>query len=217
MYDPFGFHNHINSMMRGFMTDPFADMIGQSNNNNRRNNNNNNGRNNQVASRDPFFSSMSPFERHTQMMMRPTDPFSMMNSMMANFGQMNNMNRIFDQDNLVSTDPNSQIFSSSSVVTYSNSGDGQPKVFQQSKQIRHGPGGVKETREMVRDSTKGLEKVAIGHHIGDKAHVIERQRVGPNGPIEEIVNLENLDEGIWFKNNCKKHLISYKTKKLNLN
>ena len=46
---------------------------------------------------------------------------------------------------------------------------------------------------MVRDSDKGIEKVSIGHHIGDRAHVIERQKLN-GGQIEEIVNLENLDD-----------------------
>jgi len=60
-------------------------------------------------------------------------------------------------------DPNAAVYSSSSVMTYSNTGDGQPKVYQASSQIRQAPGGVKETCQMIR---------------------------------EEIVNLENLDDGI---------------------
>jgi myeloid leukemia factor 1 len=93
---------------------------------------------------------------------------------------------------IINADPNSAVFSSSSVMTYSNGSDGKPVVYQESKQIRQGPGGVKETREMVRDSSKNIEKVSVGHHIGERAHVIERQKL--NGQIEEIVNLENLDE-----------------------
>ena len=79
-------------------------------------------------------------------------------------------------------------------MTYSNTGDGKPKIYQASSQMRQAPGGVKETRKMVRDSEKGIEKVALGHHIGDRAHVIERQKFN-DGPVEEIVNLENLDDG----------------------
>ncbi len=86
------------------------------------------------------------------------------------------------------------MFSSSSVMTYSNNGDGRPKIYQASSQVRQGPGGVKETRQMLRDSEKGLEKVAVGHHIGNRAHIIERKKEH-GGDVEEIVNLENLDDG----------------------
>ena len=92
-------------------------------------------------------------------------------------------------------DPNAAVYSSSSVMTYSNTGDGQPKVYQASSQIRQAPGGVKETCQMIRDSERGIEKVAVGHHIGNKAHVIERRKLD-GGDMEEIVNLENLDDGI---------------------
>ena len=85
------------------------------------------------------------------------------------------------------------VYSSSSVMTYSNNGDGAPKVYQASSQVRQGPGGVKETRQMMRDSEKGIEKVAVGHHIGERAHVIERKKLN-GGDMEEIVNLENLDD-----------------------
>ncbi len=40
------------------------------------------------------------------------------------------------------SDPNSHLFSSSSVVTYSKEGDEPPKVFQASSQTRCAPGGV---------------------------------------------------------------------------
>ena len=79
-------------------------------------------------------------------------------------------------------------------MSYSNNGDGKPKYYQASSQVRQAPGGVKETRQMVRDSEKGLEKIAVGHHIGDRAHVIERKKFN-GGDMEEIVNLENLDDG----------------------
>lgn len=60
--------------------------------------------------------------------------------------------------------------------------------------MRQGPGGVKETREMVRDSERGIEQMAIGHHIGERSHVIERKK-DREGHIEEVVNLENIDDG----------------------
>ncbi len=63
--------------------------------------------------------------------------------------------------------------------------------------MRQGPGGIKETRQMVRDSEKGIEKMAVGHHIGERAHIIERQKYR-DGKMEEVVNLENLDDGKLF-------------------
>jgi hypothetical protein len=37
-------------------------------------------------------------------------------------------------------------------------------------------GDVKETRRSVRDSMRGEERMSIGHHIGDRGHVIEKRR-----------------------------------------
>lgn len=163
MNDPF---EHMNNIMNNFFQDPFS----QGNNRNR----------NQVAERrrnDPF---ADPFGfPNMSMMGRTHNPFGMMDQM-GGFMQM-------------SGDPNAAVYSSSSVMTYSNTGDGQPKVYQASSQIRQAPGGVKETRQMLRDSERGIEKVAVGHHIGDKAHVIERRKMN-GGDMEEIVNLENLDD-----------------------
>ena len=99
----------------------------------------------------------------------------------------------FKKSQMSNGEPSQAMYSSSSVMTYSNSGDGKPKIYQASSQVRQGPGGVKETRQMVRDSEQGLEKVAVGHHIGDRAHVIERQKYN-GGDVEEMVNLENLDD-----------------------
>ncbi|RNA39841.1 myeloid leukemia factor 1 isoform X2 [Brachionus plicatilis] len=139
---------------------------------------------------DPF---AQPGQRraNNQLTRRPDfmDPFAAMHNPFSMMGNFDSVFRNFEQ---MSNDPNSQVFSSSSVMTYSTGGDGKPKVFQKSKQIKQGPGGVRETREMVRDSEKNFEKMAIGHHIGQRAHVIERQK--QNGQMEEIVNMENLDE-----------------------
>lgn len=104
---------------------------------------------------------------------------------------------IYNFKEQIVSDPNAQVYSSSSVMSYSNTGDGKPKIYQASSQMRQAPGGVKETRHMVRDSEKGLEKVSVGHHIGERAHVIERQKLN-GGPVEEVVNLENLDDGNSF-------------------
>lgn len=67
------------------------------------------------------------------------------------------------------------------------------KVYQESTTSRGGPGGVRETQHSVVDSSKGLRKMAIGHHIGDRARILERER-NPEGE-EEREELLNLDDG----------------------
>jgi len=189
------------------MPDPFGPpaMFGQPNGPNQRqqnnNNNSNSNRSNQMSLRnqnngnqfDPFGHSMFHDMHHGSLMAQHhqamANPFALMNQMMSG-GFSNN---VFNQMDQFGKDPNTQVYSSSSVMTYSNTGDGKPKIYQASSQMRQAPGGVKETRKMVRDSEKGIEKVALGHHIGDRAHVIERQKFN-DGPVEEIVNLENLDD-----------------------
>jgi hypothetical protein len=196
MNDPFGFNSNINSMLNNFMMDPFGHPQQQQQRNNGNSGTGNGHRsNNNNMMMSPFGgSTMSPFERHNQLMQQMnSNPFALMNQMM-NFN-MSNMGGVGGggMQQFVSSDPNAQVFSSSSVVSYSNSGDGKPKIYQESTQTRQVPGGIKETRKMVRDSEKGIEKVAVGHHIGDRAHVIERHKVR-GGDVEEIVNLENLDD-----------------------
>lgn len=181
--------------MGNFMADPFAPP-GANPRANNSNVPNTRGANNQVAMRNsPFdpFSSMfaSPFDRHNSLMSRQqsmmNNPFALMNQMMGHTFGGNT------EANIIHADPSAQVFSSSSVMTYS-SANGKPKVYQQTTQIQQGPGGVRETRKLVRDSEKGIEQLSVGHHIGDRAHVIERQKT-KDGAIEEVVNLENLDDG----------------------
>merc|ERR1719360_257961 len=107
---------------------------------------------------------------HQQQQMHQS-PFAMMNQMMGQMGGFggNNFNMMSQMSN---GEPSQAMYSSSSVMTYSNSGDGKPKIYQASSQVR---------------------QVAGGHHIGDRAHVIERQKYN-GGDVEEMVNLENLDD-----------------------
>lgn len=187
MNDPFG---NMNSMMNNFMQQGSFNMQQQQGGQNQRQNN------------DPFAimnqqnQHMNRYQQQHQNQMQ--DPFAMMNQMMGNqmmMGQniMGGNQMMGNQMMMHGNEPTQAVFSSSSVMTYSNSGDGKPKIYQASSQVRQGPGGVKETRQMLRDSEKGLEKVAVGHHIGDRAHIIERKKEN-GGDVEEIVNLENLDD-----------------------
>jgi hypothetical protein len=57
------------------------------------------------------------------------------------------------------------------------------------------PGGVKETKKTECDSRSGVKKIAIGHHIGDRAHVLEREQNLHSGEREERQEFVNLDEG----------------------
>ncbi|XP_054904091.1 myeloid leukemia factor 2 [Poeciliopsis prolifica] len=109
------------------------------------------------------------------------DMFGMMGEMMGNMERM-------------SGSPNCQTFSSSTVISYSSTDPGAPKVYQQTSQTRTGPGGLRETRQSMRDSESGLERLAIGHHIGERAHILERSRNRRTGDREERQDFINLDE-----------------------
>ena len=54
---------------------------------------------------------------------------------------------------------------------------------------------VRETRKAVRDSELALEKIAVGHHIGQKGHELTRTKNTRSGHIEEDKNYMNMDEG----------------------
>lgn len=53
---------------------------------------------------------------------------------------------------------------------------------------------IRETRKAVRDTEVGIEKMAIGRHINDRAHVVTRQRSTRTGDIDENQDYINLDE-----------------------
>ncbi|XP_010162510.1 myeloid leukemia factor 1 [Antrostomus carolinensis] len=120
------------------------------------------------------------------------EPFFAMDRMMSNMrNSMMEMQRQFDD---LSIHPDAHTFSSSSVMTYSKTGNEPPKVFQASAQTRTAPGGVKETRKALKDSESGLEKMAIGHHIRDRAHVIKKSKNSKTGDEEVNQDFINLDE-----------------------
>uniref|UniRef100_A0A8D0F9H2 Myeloid leukemia factor 1 n=1 Tax=Strix occidentalis caurina TaxID=311401 RepID=A0A8D0F9H2_STROC len=57
---------------------------------------------------------------------------------------------------------------------------------------------VKETRKALKDSESGLEKMAIGHHIHDRAHVIKKSKNSKTGDEEMNQEFINLDESMHF-------------------
>ncbi|CAF2494408.1 unnamed protein product [Rotaria sp. Silwood2] len=138
-------------------------------------------------------------------------PFGNMNSLMGDFGLNSSpfvmMDRMMQGANQNSNGP-VHSFSSTTVMSY-NGTDGRPKVYQQTTSCNRGPGGIEETRHAVRDSERGINKVHIGHRIGDRKHVIEREMNTETGQISENVELENLDEDETdeFKNEWRQRSI----------
>lgn len=88
----------------------------------------------------------------------------------------------------------SSFSSSSSVFCMSNDGSGQPQIYKETSSVRTGPNGVKETRRTVEDSTSGTRKMAVGHHIGERARILEKEQNVRTGQREEREELINLDE-----------------------
>ncbi|XP_051255143.1 myeloid leukemia factor 1 isoform X1 [Dicentrarchus labrax] len=121
------------------------------------------------------------------------NPFGVFDNVMANVrNRMEEMHRNFE--NMSTDSQNTHSFSSSSVMTFSKVGNEPPKVFQASSSTRCAPGGIKETRRALKDSESGLEKMAIGHHIQDRGHVVEKKFNNKTGEKEFIQDFENLDE-----------------------
>lgn len=117
-----------------------------------------------------------------------SSPFAMMDRMMRATNDP-----LFLGANQTDSNAPMHSFTSTTVMSF-NGADGRPKVYQESTSHRRGPGGLEETRQAVRDSERGINKVQIGHRIGDRKHVIEREMNVETGQISENVELENLDE-----------------------
>ncbi|CAF0772527.1 unnamed protein product [Didymodactylos carnosus] len=124
-----------------------------------------------------------------------SSPFSLMDAMMGNMRSVMDPPRLFHPTPSIS-DTNAPIhsFTSTTVMSYGAGPDGRPKVYQESTSRSRGPGGIEETRQAVRDSERGINKMHVGRRIGDRKHVIERELNAETGQISENVELENLDE-----------------------
>ncbi|XP_033833594.1 myeloid leukemia factor 1 [Periophthalmus magnuspinnatus] len=113
------------------------------------------------------------------------NPIGIVNNMITNMRNRVDMPRDFE---------NGHSFSSSSVMTYSKVGNEPPKVFQASSSTLRAPGGIKETRQAIKDSESGLQKMAIGHHIQDRGHIMEKKFNNKTGEKEFNQDFQNLDE-----------------------
>ena len=69
---------------------------------------------------------------------------------------------------------------------------------------------ITETRRALKDSESGLEKMAIGHHIQDRGHVVEKKHNKKTGEKELNQDFQNMDEctyigtmsGLWMANSA---------------
>jgi len=107
--------------------------------------------------------------------------------------------------------PSSSYYCSSSVMSMSTDMSGRPQIYESSHSTLSAPGGVKETRSSMRDSRTGMQKMAIGHHIEDRAHVMERSRNHYTGEEEhnnEYINIEE-EEAPQFDNEFRQKIHSY--------
>jgi len=108
------------------------------------------------------------------------------------FGNMfGNMDAMFSR---MQNDPNAHSFSSSRVISYSSDGSSAPKYYEASSETTQGPGGVRQTRKSERNSVTGLDRMAVGHHIYDRGHVVERSRNRRTNEREENQEFLNMDE-----------------------
>ncbi|CAG9815896.1 unnamed protein product [Phaedon cochleariae] len=166
---------------------------------------------------DPIFGSHMRHMRQMNNMMNSlfSDPFGMMGGPMMGFGDfenralthrhhnslmspfsmpvMPNFNRLLSGS--LDSMPNAGNYSSSSTVISMTSGpDGRPQVYKATSSTRVAPGGIKETQKTVTDSVTGTKKMSIGHHIGERAHIIEKEQNMITGDREEREDLINIDE-----------------------
>ncbi|KAI0236399.1 Myeloid leukemia factor 1 [Lamellibrachia satsuma] len=90
--------------------------------------------------------------------------------------------------------PNSHFYSQSNVMTYKKDHDKEPEVFQASTAVRQAPGGVRETKKLLRDTTKHMEKRAIGRNIGRRGHAMIQTKNTATGQVEEDQDIEDMEE-----------------------
>ncbi|KAL9876970.1 myeloid leukemia factor isoform 2-T3 [Glossina fuscipes fuscipes] len=138
---------------------------------------------------DPF-NMLTPFDSSFQqnaLMERQNNPNV---GGLFGFPGMPNMNRLLSAD----IGSNGASYCSSSVITMSSGPDGRPQIYQATSSTKTGPGGIRETRRTVQDSMNGVKKMAIGHHIGERAHIIEKEQDLRSGQLEERQEFINLEE-----------------------
>ncbi|KAH8285383.1 hypothetical protein KR054_008465 [Drosophila jambulina] len=170
----------MNRLMSSFMPDPFM----------------------QASPFDPGFQQSALMERPQMPAMSAMGLFGM--PMMPNFNRLLNAGEYFPplfpkkpfkRDLFIDIGANpGGSYCQSTVMTMSSGPDGRPQIYQASTSTKTGPGGVRETRKTVQDSRTGVKKMAIGHHIGERAHIIEKEQDMRSGQLEERQEFINLEE-----------------------
>lgn len=123
-----------------------------------------------------------------------THRHSMHNSLMSPFSMpiMPNFNRLLSGS--LDSMNTGNYSSSSTLISMTSGPDGRPQVYKATSSTRIAPGGIKETQKTVTDSITGTKKMSIGHHIGERAHIIEKEQNILTGDREEREDLINIDD-----------------------
>uniref|UniRef100_A0AC34RKA0 Myeloid leukemia factor n=1 Tax=Panagrolaimus sp. JU765 TaxID=591449 RepID=A0AC34RKA0_9BILA len=102
-------------------------------------------------------------------------------------GLFGNMMQQMDMlQNEAMSNPDSHVFTQSTMISYD--GTGRPKVVSSSVSKT---GDVRETRKTLRDGDR--EEITVGHAIGDREHIIEKKR-DKDGRVRKNQRYINLDE-----------------------
>ena len=59
-------------------------------------------------------------------------------------------------------------------------------------------GGIREVQQSVSDSRSGVRKMAIGRHLGERGHVVEKEQNYHTGEAEQREDFINIEEGSTF-------------------
>lgn len=143
------------------------------------------GGNNQIAERRSR-GGRGGFDESNMMMM----PFGGLLGGGGLFGGL--MQQMQNMQQAAVNDPNCHVYTQSTVVSMAPNERGEPSIYEATKSVRRA-GDVKEVRRTVRDSERGVDRMSIGHHIGDRAHIIEKER-DRSGQIREQQQFRNLHE-----------------------
>ncbi|XP_055356932.1 myeloid leukemia factor 2-like isoform X1 [Paramacrobiotus metropolitanus] len=166
-----------------------------------------------VRASDNHFSRL---QRSQSVKVKDIVPVGFQDDFMATFERMDAM---FDEiDNIMRNSVRKQnvlahTYSATSVMTYVNNGNGPPKIYQASSSTCSAPGGIRQTRKIIRDSHSGIEKVTNGFHIGDRARLTERSRNHRTGQQDEEVEFINMNEedAVAFQNEWRRKTCSAST------
>jgi len=142
----------------------------------------------------------SPLHQHMEVPMMMS-PFNMFGAAPNMHQEMHNMMYNFQQPQHNFSGVPGSSFQSFTSISYGN-GSGQPRVYQSSSSTKVGYDGATETRKTEKDSHSGMQKIQIGHHIGDRGHIIEKSKnihTGDHEETQEYVNIEEEDSSEFNK------------------